>query len=228
MCYIKDKIIKVNNENEILQSAAKELSTTFLHGKTKGKEDLGDVQKLISLLEKKFRCDSVENMKSVGLYEDFSSVNMELKKQINDITEKYEELAKERKDYDKRVEDLLVEVEKWKIKALSPRKRIIEIPENLRLGDITDIASVVEQLIKCIQDAEIKNKEVDDLKDKINKHQEMSKILIGQQRLLYKDYYTQKQNYETEMKDYKIKIVELNDKIKIQDILYILNLNIIL
>ncbi|ORX84075.1 hypothetical protein BCR32DRAFT_242864 [Anaeromyces robustus] len=221
----KEKINQSEKEKDILKSAAKELSNTFLHGKSKSNDDMDSIQKLIKLLETQTKQDVNNNIKSVGLYEEFASVNIELKKQLDDITEKYTELLKEKEDFDKHIEELLIEVEKWKVKALAPRKRTIEIPENLRFGDITDISSIVEQLIECIQDCDIKSKEVNNLKEEVNKHKDIVFKLISQQRFLYLDYNKQKKDYEEKINELKSDLDEMLCKNEIQNILFILNNN---
>ncbi|ORX42993.1 hypothetical protein BCR36DRAFT_586919 [Piromyces finnis] len=214
---LKDKLDQAEKEKEILKSAAKELSNTFLHGKTINNNDYMDsVQKLIKLLESQSKKDVNNNIKSVGLYEEFTSINIELKRQLDDITEKYSELSKEKESFDKQIENLLIEVEKWKVKALAPRKRTIEIPENLRFGDITDISSIVEQLIECIQDCEIKTNEVNSLKEEVSKHKDIVFKLISQQRFLYLDYNKQKKEYEEKLEKLKSELDEMLCKNDIQ------------
>jgi len=214
---LKEKIDQAEKEKDILKAAAKELSNTFLHGKTKSNDDMEAVQKLMKMLESQRKADTNNNIKSVGLYEEFSSINNELKKQLDDVTIKYTELSKEKETFDKHIEELLIEVEKWKVKALAPRKRTIEIPENLRFGDITDISSIVEQLIECIQDCEIKSNEVNNLKEEVNKHKDIVFKLISQQRFLYLDYNNKKKDYESKIEKLKSDNDELLCKTEIQD-----------
>lgn len=49
---------------------------------------------------------------------------------------------------------------RWKERAEIPKKRVLHLPTELAYGTVHDFSSLVEQLVECLLDLQIKDKEL--------------------------------------------------------------------
>jgi chromosome segregation ATPase len=73
---------------------------------------------------------------------------------VDDLQEAYDKLAV-------KSEELAKERDDWKQKSESPSRRLFKLPPELALASVNGYSSLVDQLVECLMDLKIKEKEID-------------------------------------------------------------------
>ncbi len=79
------------------------------------------------------------------------------------MTESKTKLTKLTQDVDaaeKNLEKMTQERNRWKERAEIPKKRVLHLPAELAYGTVHDFSSLVEQLVECLLDLQVKDKQL--------------------------------------------------------------------
>ncbi|KAJ3177182.1 hypothetical protein HK101_010313, partial [Irineochytrium annulatum] len=219
---LQAKLATSEGENRALEAAIKEMSETYVkirQGDEKdgaiGTRDLGAseganlpvVQKILKALEgKKLREISRDIRTKADVEDDIIKANTVLRDEILDLQRKVEQSVKEKEAAESEARKVNDEMEVLKGRAQKARKRVLNLPAELLLGSIHDYSAVVDQLIDCLMDLEVKDKELRENREALQRFevpQHFYGMLAGKQRLLYKDYQNLKNQATSELTEAK-------------------------
>jgi hypothetical protein len=98
-------------------------------------------------------------------------LNSKLKKDLQTISSHLDEVSKDR-DF-------------WKEKAESPSRRIYKLPPELAIGSLHGYSSLVDQLIECMMDIKIKEKEIQNNRSSLERFRDAYSVLAANVQRLY-------------------------------------------
>ncbi|KAJ3218623.1 hypothetical protein HK099_004994 [Clydaea vesicula] len=190
---------KYKDENRALESVIREISLTLIKTRSTAPEQKGQpqsevafpiVQKLMKILEnKEKRIRAMDMGKDAS--EDILEMNIQLREELSDVRALLDQSSHSLYLKNCEFEKLQADFSKLKEKSDLPRKRLLNLPADLVLGTVHDYSALVEQLIECLSDSQTKDKEILETKKSLEQYHEKYSILMGRQKLLYKDYHEQ-------------------------------------
>ncbi|KAI9202124.1 uncharacterized protein BJ171DRAFT_515759 [Polychytrium aggregatum] len=216
---MEDEVARLSRENRSLEDAVKEISETLvktrngtrINGHTGA--DVGSniefplVQNLIYLLEKKIRRELGHGLETLDEASDsIVDMNRTLREELYSTRANLSDVRTKLQQRESDLEQATLDLSYWKERAQCPRQRVLDLPAELGLGTIHDYSAVVEQLIECLLDLKTKDRELDEARQDIAKFEKSYSVLVGKQRLLYRDFHEQREQWRSEAKSLKEKL----------------------
>ncbi len=135
------------------------------------------MEKLVSAMDKKLAMrsqpqGSTVDTKNSELENHFMNVNKALREQIEEDQQRFDELQEAYEKVLENVDDLTKERDALKLKSVSPSRRIFNLPPDLALASVNSYASLVDQLVECLMDLKVKEKEI------TSNHQALSRFKV--------------------------------------------------
>ncbi|KAJ3018475.1 UNVERIFIED_CONTAM: hypothetical protein HDU68_011137 [Siphonaria sp. JEL0065] len=207
---------KVQAENRALDAVVKEVSVTLI--KTRGRSgtpappeskdgatnNLGlkfpVIEKLLHTLEKKRHKDLSNDLYGNDSVEDHViQVNQSLREELMAMSIRIEDLESQVATSQKLAENSQRNAEALRMRAMKARGKVLELPTELLLGSVHDYSSVVEQLVECLMELQVKDKELRTVRSSLEKFESHYASLAGRQRHLYRDYHIVKKESAAEI-----------------------------
>jgi hypothetical protein len=92
-----------------------------------------------------------------------------LREQLEDERVRFDDLQEAYDKLSTQSEIVVHERDEWKRKSEAPSRRIFKLPPELALASVNGYASLVDQLVECLMDLKIKEKEIDANRQAIQK-----------------------------------------------------------
>ncbi|KAJ3239734.1 hypothetical protein HDU81_005450 [Chytriomyces hyalinus] len=219
-CEIAERDMRrVQAENRALEAVVKEVSVTLI--KTRGTggsssksattqkpgtaKDASSIrfpviEKLLLALEKKKHKDLTSDLYGNESVEDhIMQVNQTLREELLAMRVQMEELERQVESSKQLAETSQKSAEALRMRAMKARGKVLELPTELLLGSVHDYSSVVEQLVECLMELQVKDKELRECRKSLEKFECHYAALAGKQRNLYRDYNLNKRNASQEI-----------------------------
>ncbi|KAJ3236898.1 hypothetical protein HDU78_004338 [Chytriomyces hyalinus] len=224
-CEIAERDMRrVQAENRALEAVVKEVSVTLI--KTRGTsgspsksattqkpgtaKDASSqirfpvIEKLLLALDKKKHKDLSSDLYGNESVEDhIVQVNQTLREELLAMRVQMEELERQVESSKQLAETSQKSAEALRMRAMKARGKVLELPTELLLGSVHDYSSVVEQLVECLMELQVKDKELRECRKSLEKFECHYAALAGKQRNLYRDYNLNKRNASQEISKLK-------------------------
>jgi hypothetical protein len=168
----------------------KELSTTMISTRAgSNMEDAGAggektvfpvITKMLKMLEKKKQKDLARNLSGNENVEDhLLEVNQVLREELATARSRLDELETEIQASHKLAASSQKDAESLRLRAAKARGKVLELPAELLLGSVHDYSAVVEQLIECLLELQVKDKELKECRSSLDRFNVRMKLKIG-------------------------------------------------
>ncbi|KAJ3289656.1 hypothetical protein HK104_007316 [Borealophlyctis nickersoniae] len=184
-------------ETRALEATIKELSTTLIRTRDPSSSSSNDdtqtaasaafpmVSKLLKLLETKMQMEQLGYLKGsdaeinvLAVAETLRTDLQTTRARLNSLTSTLEttqsELLAVRQDRDN-----------WKRKAEAPRKRLLQLPAELALGNMQDYSALADQLVECLMEEKRVKGELESAKEALETYHDIHATLAHKHHLLY-------------------------------------------
>ncbi|KAI9366012.1 hypothetical protein DFJ73DRAFT_955828 [Zopfochytrium polystomum] len=204
---------RLQDENRALEAVIKELSATLI--KTRGTTAKGDssgqdppsfpvITKLLRAMERKRQNDVSRDISTNENVEDnLLEVNQSLREELASANSRLEELEAEIELTHIQAEKSRKDAEALRLRAAKARGKVLELPAELLLGSVHDYSAVVEQLVECLLELQVKDKELKESREALEKFNHFYATTAAKHRLLYKDHHIYRKQAEEEINRYK-------------------------
>ncbi|KAJ3076959.1 hypothetical protein HDU98_010253 [Podochytrium sp. JEL0797] len=215
---------RLQAENRALESVVKEVSVTLIktRGATPAPANYADnertadtvrfpvIEKLLTILEKKRHKDLSNDLYGNETVEDhIIQVNQSLREELLAVNIRIRELEDQVTSSQKMVENSQRNAETQRLRAMKSRGKALELPTELLLGSVHDYSSVVEQLVECLMELQVKDKELRSVRGSLEKFETHYSELAGKQRHLYRDYHLCKKAATEEVDSLRNQVAEV-------------------
>ncbi|KAJ3039732.1 hypothetical protein HDV00_011964 [Rhizophlyctis rosea] len=201
----QSRLEEISKENAALEAAIKEVSATLVrlmqNGKSDGKKSitLPIVEQLVELIESKLRQEQSRRLQSSQAEQDVIGVTQALRIELQEEKRVAAEMKATLERIERESTNVREERNVWKERAIAPRRRILDLPAELSLGNMQDYSSLVEQLVQSLSDQERLDKELTQTKTALEKYATDYGLLAQKQHLLYRDLQTTKETHALEI-----------------------------
>ncbi|KAJ3344968.1 hypothetical protein HDU83_004566 [Entophlyctis luteolus] len=162
------------------------------------------IEKLLKALDRKQQKDLSKDLYGLdNVEENVVQVNRTLREELMTMRIKMQELETQVELSKKAVENSQRNAEILKLRAMRTRGKALELPTELLLGSVHDYSSVVEQLVDCLMELEVKDRELRTARKSLETFEQQYGFLAGKQRHLYRDYHQSKKSAAEEIKKLK-------------------------
>lgn len=170
-----------------LEDVIKEISGSMSTGKA-GQSD-NAMTKLVKMLEKKGSISASTSHQTTELTKDVENnimaINTTLRTQLQSERAKFNELNSAYKTLQDTFEKTTLERDTWKKTSESPSRRVLTLPPELALATVSGYSSLVDQLVECLMDLKVKERELSLNRDALVKYKESYATLAGSLKRLY-------------------------------------------
>ncbi|KAJ1568507.1 hypothetical protein HK405_001162, partial [Cladochytrium tenue] len=200
---------KVGDENRALEAVVKELSTALIALRGKDGDSADDssrpsfpvIRKMLGMLEKKRISEVKRDMASNESVEDhLLEVNRSMRDELISTRRRLEEAEAELEETHKEAERSKKDNEVLRLRAAKARGKVLELPAELLLGSVHDYSAVVEQLVECLLELQVKDRELKDCRVALERFNHYYALSAAKQRMLYKDHQAHKQAAEDNLR----------------------------
>ncbi|KAI8621520.1 hypothetical protein BC830DRAFT_180184 [Chytriomyces sp. MP71] len=216
---------RIQAENRALEAVVKEVSVTLIKTRsgspTKVEESKNSqsgqpnqirfpvIEKLLKALEKKRNKDLSNDLYGNEIVEDqIVQVNQNLREELLQMRIRMEDLERLAEDSKKLAESSQKNAEALRMRAMKARGKVLELPSELLLGSVHDYSAVVEQLVECLMELQVKDKELRECRVALENFELNYASLVGKQRHLYRDYNIYKRNSAVEIENLKDTVLD--------------------
>ncbi|KAJ3204190.1 hypothetical protein HDU67_009732 [Dinochytrium kinnereticum] len=211
---LQSQLSDAKSKNRALEAVIREVSTTFVKTRS-GKKDepeilerslnpsqpsetkgLELIEKLVTALESKSFNEVTRDLEGdEEIEESVLQTNTILRDEIIMLKAKLDLMTKDRDSEREKATSLNEEVHGLRMKSKNGRSEILNLPPELLVGSTHDYGGIVEQLMDCLRELQVKNEELKECREALEKFETIKHhygILLGKQRHLYRDYQTQR------------------------------------
>uniref|UniRef100_A0A6I8N3R7 Centrosomal protein 290 n=1 Tax=Ornithorhynchus anatinus TaxID=9258 RepID=A0A6I8N3R7_ORNAN len=222
---------RLTEENKQLEDGMKEILQAIKEMQQDPSVKGGETSLIIPSLER--LVNAVESKNAEGIFD----ANLHLKAQVDQLTGRNEELRQELKESRKEATSFSHQLAKANLKIEHLEKetsllrqsggsnvvfKVVDLPEGMAPSSTSIINSQNEYLIHLLQELEDKDKTLNELEDAIEDYKRKFAVIRHQQGLLYKEYQSEREIWQTEsekMKEEKRKFEDQTqqDAIKVKE-----------
>ncbi|XP_028934653.1 centrosomal protein of 290 kDa isoform X2 [Ornithorhynchus anatinus] len=227
----QNKLKRLTEENKQLEDGMKEILQAIKEMQQDPSVKGGETSLIIPSLER--LVNAVESKNAEGIFD----ANLHLKAQVDQLTGRNEELRQELKESRKEATSFSHQLAKANLKIEHLEKetsllrqsggsnvvfKVVDLPEGMAPSSTSIINSQNEYLIHLLQELEDKDKTLNELEDAIEDYKRKFAVIRHQQGLLYKEYQSEREIWQTEsekMKEEKRKFEDQTqqDAIKVKE-----------
>ncbi|XP_038612778.1 LOW QUALITY PROTEIN: centrosomal protein of 290 kDa [Tachyglossus aculeatus] len=227
----QNKLKRLTEENKQLEDGMKEILQAIKEMQQDPSVKGGETSLIIPSLER--LVNAVESKNAEGIFD----ANLHLKAQVDQLTGRNEELRQELKESRKEATSFSHQLAKANLKIERLEKetsllrqsggsnvvfKVVDLPEGMAPTSTSIINSQNEYLIHLLQELEDKEKTLNELEDAVEDYKRKFAVIRHQQGLLYKEYQSEREIWQTEsekMKEEKRKFEDQTqqDAIKVKE-----------
>ena len=175
----ENDLSRIQDENRALESVIREISLTLI--RTRGQTEISQserafpsILKLVKMLESKEKKTRAMDLKGASAAEDVLEMNLALRDELSEARAGLERAERDLYLQKSELEKSILDCAKYKEKSEQPRKRLLFLPADLALGTVYDYSALVEQLIECLLDLQVKDKELAENKKSLDQYHVIS------------------------------------------------------
>ncbi|XP_051625982.1 centrosomal protein of 290 kDa isoform X7 [Manacus candei] len=217
----QSKLKELSEENKQLEQGMKEILQAVKEMQKDSSMKGGETALIIPSLDRLVH--AMESKNSEGIFD----ASVHLKAQVDQLTGRNEELRQELKETQKEATSLSNQLANANEKIAQLKNEIcllhqsegpnivlqtVNLPEGMVPSSVNTINSLNEYLIRLIQELENKEKLLKQLEDAVEDYKRKFAVIRHQQGLLYKEYQSQKENWQKESEGIKEEMKKLEEQ----------------
>ncbi|KAJ3336777.1 hypothetical protein HDU93_002170 [Gonapodya sp. JEL0774] len=210
----------LREEHRLATEALKALGKTVVEAKSHVTDETDVVERLVAVLERHQLqtevaavSDNASTNVSTTAVEELLRVNRALREEIRQLKEFVDEARRSEKQAEEKLMEAMKATDVARLEAKRPRKKVSEMPVELSVGGLHDIAELVEQLIKALSLLESRDRDLWDLKPALDDYFEHLKALCYQNSALYRDFHGKQTEWEEKQRDLTQKLAETKNQL---------------
>ncbi|XP_058660445.1 centrosomal protein of 290 kDa [Ammospiza caudacuta] len=221
MAKFQSKLKELSEENKQLEQGMKEILQAIKEMQKDSSMKGGETALIIPSLDRLVH--AMESKNSEGIFD----ASVHLKAQVDQLTGRNEELRQELKETQKEATSLSNQLASANEKIEQMKKEIcllhqseganivfqtVNLPEGMAPSSVNTINSLNEYIIHLTQELENKEKLLKQLEDAVEDYKRKFAVIRHQQGLLYKEYQSQKENWQKESENIKKEMKKLEEQ----------------
>ncbi|KAM3674387.1 centrosomal protein of 290 kDa [Ammospiza maritima maritima] len=218
MAKFQSKLKELSEENKQLEQGMKEILQAIKEMQKDSSMKGGETALIIPSLDRLVH--AMESKNSEGIFD----ASVHLKAQVDQLTGRNEELRQELKETQKEATSLSNQLASANEKIEQMKNEIcllhqseganivfqtVNLPEGMAPSSVNTINSLNEYIIHLTQELENKEKLLKQLEDAVEDYKRKFAVIRHQQGLLYKEYQSQKENWQKESENIKKEMKKL-------------------
>ncbi|XP_057342871.1 centrosomal protein of 290 kDa isoform X3 [Manis pentadactyla] len=219
----QSKLKELVEENKQLEEGMKEILQAIKEMQKDPDVKEGETSLIIPSLER--LVNAIESKNAEGIFD----ANLHLKAQVNQLTGRNEELRQELRESRREAINYCQQLAKANLKIEHLEKETsllrqsqgsnfffkgVDLPDGIAPSTANIINSQNEYLIRILQELEYKENKLKNLEDSLEEYNRKFAVIRHQQSLLYKEYLSEKEIWETESDTMKEEKRKLEDQIQ--------------
>jgi hypothetical protein len=171
-----------------LENVIKEISGSMTSSATGAGPSTDVMAKFVKMLEKKGSIIDVSK-RHTELNKDVENnvmtINTALRSQLQDERARFDKLNHSHLSLLASFEKTKLERDTWKKTSETPSRRLLTLPPELALATVSGYSSLVDQLVECLMDLKVKEREIRLSRDALLKYKESYATLAGNLQRIY-------------------------------------------